>query len=249
MSGQRTGRPPEAGCEGSPGSAGDRCLVVAIDGSAGSGKSTTAAAAAARLGFRHLDSGAIYRAVTRALLDYGLSGAALDAVTPDELAALAVDVRWTEQDMEVRTGGLPVPEQALRSERVTAVVSQVAAIPAVRAHLLELQRTAARGPGLVAEGRDMGTVVFPDAEVKVFLDAHPRERARRRLLQRGIRPHAAEIEAEAVRLTRRDQRDASRSVAPFLQAGDAVLLDTTGLDPAAQTDAIVRLVEAARGRG
>ena len=246
VGGRGVGRSSAARCEESPDTSGNRCLVVAIDGSAGSGKSTTAAAAAARLGFRHLDSGAIYRAVTWALLASGRSGPTLESVTPDELSDLGIDVRWRDRDMEVRTGGQPVPDEALRSERVTALVSQVAALPAVRAHLLELQRTAARGPGLVAEGRDMGTVVFPKAEVKVFLDAHPGERARRRLLQRGVRPDAAEIEAEAARLTRRDRRDASRTVAPFLRAGDAVLLDTTDLDPAAQADAIVRLVEAAR---
>ena len=231
------------GQEDSSDSERSRCLVVAIDGSAGSGKSTTAAAVAARLGFRHLDSGAIYRAVTLALLDSGASDSTIESVTQDDLLKLEVDVKWGEQGMDVWSGGRPVAEKALRSERVTATVSQVAAVPAVRAHLLELQRTAARGPGLVAEGRDMGTVVFPDAEVKVFLDADPRERARRRLLQRGIRPDAGEIEAEAARLARRDRRDASRSVAPLLQAGDAVLLDTTGLDPADQTNAIVRMVE------
>ena len=225
---------------------GSRCLVVAIDGSAGSGKSTTAASVASRLGFRHLDSGAIYRAVTLQLLESGRIGV-LESVTPEELSDLAIDVKWRRQGMEVWCGGHAIPEEALRTERVTAMVSQVAAVPAVRAHLLELQRTAARGPGLVAEGRDMGTVVFPRAEVKVFLDAHPRERARRRLLQRGIRPDAAKIEAEEARLTRRDRRDASRSIAPFLRAGDAELLDTTALDPAAQTEAIVRFVEAARG--
>ncbi len=240
------GSSPTGGHEDSPDSEYHRCLVVAIDGSAGSGKSTTAAAVAARLGFRHLDSGAIYRAVTLALLDSGASDSTLGSVTQADLSELEIEVRWREQGMEVRTGSRPVAEKALRSERVTAMVSQVAAVPAVRAHLLELQRNAARGPGLVAEGRDMGTVVFPEAQVKVFLDAHPGERARRRLLQRGIRPDAAEIEAEAARLTRRDRRDASRAVAPFLQAGDAVLLDTTDLDPVAQTNAIVRMVEAAR---
>ncbi len=241
----RAARSPAGGTANSCDAIGDRCLVVAIDGSAGSGKSTTAAAAAARLGFRHLDSGAIYRAVTLALIESGRSGSALEHVTRGELSGLAIDVKWREQGMEVWAGGRQVAEEALRSDRVTALVSQVAAVPEVRAHLLDLQRSAARGPGLVAEGRDMGTVVFPRAEVKVFLDAHPTERARRRLLQRGIRPDAAEIKAEAARLTRRDRRDASRSIAPLLQAGDAVLLDTTALDPAAQADAIVRLVEAA----
>ena len=244
----RIGRSSVGGLEDFRDAPGHGCLVVAIDGSAGSGKSTTAAAVAARLGFRHLDSGAIYRAVTLQLLESGRSGVAWERATPDELSDLGIDVKWSGQGMRVRAGGRPVREEALRSERVTAMVSQVAAIPAVRAHLLELQCTAARGPGLVAEGRDMGTVVFPGAEVKVFLDADPRERARRRLLQRGVPPDPAEVEAEAARLTRRDQRDASRSVAPLLRAGDAVLLDTTDLDPAAQTDAIVRLVKAARSR-
>ena len=241
-SGGSSGRTPA----GSGQADGDRCLVVAIDGSAGSGKSTTAAAVAARLGFRHLDSGAIYRAVTLALLESGHIDSNPGELNRAELSDLAIDVKWGAQGMRVWAGGRAIPEEDLRSERVTARVSQVSAISRVRAHLLGLQRNAARGPGLVAEGRDMGTVVFPDADVKVFLDAHPDERARRRLLQRGVRPGASEIRAEAARLTRRDRRDASRTVAPLLQAGDAVLIDTTALDPAAQTNAIVRLVEAAR---
>ena len=240
--GESSGRAPAS----SGRTAGDRCLVVAIDGSAGSGKSTTAAAVAARLGFRHLDSGAIYRAVTLALIESGLIDSDPGELGRAELSNLAIGVEWGARGMRAWAGGRAIPEEALRSERVTARVSRVSAIPRVRAHLLGLQRTAARGPGLVAEGRDMGTVVFPDAEVKVFLDAHPDERARRRLLQRGVRPGAAEIRAEAARLTRRDRRDASRSAAPLLQAGDAVLIDTTDLDPVDQTNAIVRLVEAAR---
>ena len=222
------------------------CMVVAIDGSAGSGKSTTAASVAARLGFRHLDSGAIYRAVTLGLLDAGLGGAAAGEVTPDQPAALDIDVRWSGGEMEVWMGGAAVPEEALRAERVTAMVSQVSAVRSVRAHLLALQRSAATGPGVVAEGRDMGTVVFPEAGVKVHLDADPGERARRRILQRDGRvPDDDEIEAEANRLTQRDARDSSRAIAPLLIADDAVQLDTTDLSPAAQTEAIVRLVRAA----
>ena len=226
------------------------CMVVAIDGSAGSGKSTTAAAVAARLGFRHLDSGAIYRAVTLGLLESARAAADLEGVTPAELFGLRIEVKWRSGEMAVRAVGRPVPEEALRAERVTSMVSRVSAIPAVRAHLLELQRTAAAGPGLVAEGRDMGTVVFPRAEVKVYLDADPRERARRRILQRdGRTPAAAEIEAEAARLEKRDEKDASRATAPLLPAADAVQLDTTLLKPTAQVDAIVRLVTAARRHG
>ncbi len=222
------------------------CMVVAIDGSAGSGKSTTAASVASRLGFRHLDSGAIYRAVTLGLLDAGPGGAAAEGVTPDQLAALDIDVRWSSGEMEVWMGGEAVPEEALRAERVTAMVSKVSAVGSVRAHLLALQRSAAVGPGLVAEGRDMGTVVFPEAGVKVHLDADARERARRRILQRDARaPGDGEIEAEAARLRQRDAHDSSRTIAPLLLADDAVRLDTTDLEPAAQTEAIVRLVQAA----
>ena len=231
---------------GGRGRAAAGCMVVAIDGSAGSGKSTTAASVAARLGFRHLDSGAIYRAVTLGLLDAGLGGAAAGEVTPDQPAALDIDVRWSGGEMEVWMGGAAVPEEALRAERVTAMVSQVSAVRSVRAHLLALQRSAATGPGVVAEGRDMGTVVFPEAGVKVHLDADPGERARRRILQRDGRvPDDDEIEAEANRLTQRDARDSSRAIAPLLIADDAVQLDTTDLSPAAQTEAIVRLVRAA----
>ena len=231
---------------GGGGRAAAGCMGVAIDGSAGSGKSTTAASVAARLGFRHLDSGAIYRAVTLGLLDAGLGGAAAGEVTPDQPAALDIDVRWSGGEMEVWMGGAAVPEEALRAERVTAMVSQVSAVRSVRAHLLALQRSAATGPGVVAEGRDMGTIVFPEAGVKVHLDADPGERARRRILQRDGRvPDDDEIEAEANRLTQRDARDSSRAIAPLLIADDAVQLDTTDLSPAAQTEAIVRLVRAA----
>ncbi len=233
--------------EGDGAAPGRACLVVAIDGSAGSGKSTTAAAVAARLGFRHLDSGAIYRAVTLGLLEVRPGDAAPHRVTPAELAALAIDLKWLGGRAEVWALGDRIRDEDLRSERVTALVSRVSAIPAVRACLLDLQRSAAAGPGLVAEGRDMGSVVFPKAEVKVYLDADPRERARRRILQRGTRsPGPAEIETEAARLGRRDERDSSRSVAPMRRAEDAVVIDTTGLDPAEQIDRIVRLARDAR---
>lgn len=221
----------------------DRCIVVAVDGSAGSGKSTTAAAVARRLGFRHLDSGALYRAVTLALLESERGCEDVESVTPAELDALGIGLEWRHQTMHVRIRGTLVPDEALREPRVTSAVSGVSAVPLVRDHLLELQRSAAAGPGLVAEGRDMGTVVFPSAEVKVYLDAELGERARRRLLQRGRRrPPPDEIDAEAARLERRDQRDSTRAVAPLTHAEGAVTVDTTELDPPGQTEVIVRLV-------
>lgn len=234
-------RNPRGRSTGASGASG--CIVVAIDGSAGSGKSTTAAAVASRLGFRHLDSGALYRAVTLALLDADPGCGDVEAVTPTELDALGIGIEWRSGTMRVRIRGRLVPDEALRAPRVTAEVSRVSAVPEVRDHLLELQRSAAAAPGLVAEGRDMGTVVFPAAEVKIYLDAEIRERARRRLLQRGnAEPSADEIEAEGTELERRDQRDSKRAIAPLVHAEGAVTVDTTELDPSGQTEAIVQMV-------
>lgn len=218
------------------------CVVLAIDGSAGAGKSTTAAAVASRLGLRHLDSGAIYRALTWALLESERGIEDAEQVTREELRALEVALDWSAGAMGVRIRGTRVPERALRAERVTASVSRVSAIPLVRAHLLDLQRAAAQPPGLVAEGRDMATIVFPNAHVKVYLDADVRERARRRILQRvGDEPGAAEIDAEAARLTGRDVLDSTREVAPLTRAEGAITVDTTHLDPVAQTDSVIDL--------
>lgn len=222
----------------------DRCIVVAVDGSAGSGKSTTAAAVARRLGFRHLDSGALYRAVTLALLESERGCEDVEGVTPAELDAIGIGLQWHDRTMQIRIRGTLVPDEALRESRVTSAVSRVSAVPLVRDHLLELQRSAAAGPGLVAEGRDMGTVVFPSAEVKVYLDAELRERARRRLLQRGRRqPWPDDIDAEAARLEGRDQRDSTRAIAPLTHAEGAVTVDTTELDPPGQTELIVQLAQ------
>lgn len=167
-----------------------------------------------------------------------------------ELEALGIDVRWGGAGMEVWIRGVRAREADLRADRVTTAVSRVSAVPNVRAHLLDLQRSAAQGPGLVAEGRDMGTIVFPQADVKVYLDADIRERARRRILQRGRAvPKAAEIEAEAERLRARDEWDSSRDVAPLLKAADARRLDTTELDPATQIERIVSMVQSSGGAG
>jgi cytidylate kinase len=146
--------------------------------------------------------------------------------------------------LDVRLGTHPA-EPAIRSERVTAQVSRVAAMPEVRAYVNELLRAIARDGGVVMDGRDIGTVVFPDAEVKVFLVADPTERARRRLLERGreVTPEAVRMEAGA--LTTRDRRDSTRAVAPLAQAPDAVPLDTTRLTFDEQVARVVTLVRQA----
>ena len=222
------------------------CVVVAIDGPAGAGKSTTARAVARKLGFRHLDSGALYRAATHALLNAGWTAENSAAIAPHDVAGLQISAGWDGEEMHACLDGRRLADETLRASPVTALVSQVSAAPAVRARLLAVQRDAAQGPGLVADGRDMGTVVFPRAQAKVFLIADVDERARRRLLQDGIAaPSPAQVAEQAERLAERDRLDASRQAAPLAQAADATPLDTTAMGFAAQVDAIVSLVEAA----
>jgi 3-phosphoshikimate 1-carboxyvinyltransferase len=221
--------------------------VVTLDGPAGSGKSSTARAVAARLGYLHLDSGALYRAVTLALLESGRPEAEWARVTVAELDAFGIALESGPQGLRVRVGE-GYPEAGLRSTAVTDRVSAVARIPAVRDWLLGAQRATGRKGGVVADGRDMGTVVFPGAEVKIFLEADLEERARRRLLETGGASEGEALHREAEKLSARDESDRSRTVAPLRPAADAVFLDTTHLDFEAQVDRVVALVRE-RGGG
>jgi cytidylate kinase len=208
--------------------------VIAIDGPAASGKSSTAALVARRLGWAHLDSGALYRAVTLAALDNldereGVSGERWSAQQIVALAEeLPVRLVLVGDVFRPEVAGVDV-EVAIRSDRVTRRVSEVAAIREVRNWVNVQQREAvlAHRSGVVVDGRDIGTVVFPDAPVKVFLTASPEERARRRLAQRGGRIDPAELRRETDALAARDLADATRPVAPMKPAADARLLDTT----------------------
>jgi cytidylate kinase len=216
--------------------------VVTLDGPAGSGKSTTAREVARRLGYRHLDSGALYRALTVGLLLKGVP--VEDWENLDEADLRALDVRMLPKPggFEVRVGDRVV-DQELRSPEVTAHTSSLSALPAVRGCLLDLQREAGAHGALVADGRDMGTVVFPDAEVKVYLVAGLEERARRRILQRGgAQPDQEAVAHEAGVIAERDRRDSSRALSPLRRPEDAQLIDTTGMDFDDQVDAVVSLV-------
>ena len=216
-------------------------IVVTIDGPAGSGKTTTAGAVARRLGLPHVESGALYRALTLAGLDQGTRFAG------QQLVALArsLPVRFalTEAGFRTEVAAADVSE-AVRSERVTARVSELSAIPEVREWANgEVRRAVAEHPrGAVLDGRDMGTVVFPDAGVKVYLTATAEERARRRLLQEGRTVDERGVAEEAQLLTARDRADQSRVVAPLMPAEDAVVLDTTGMSFEEQVATIVELV-------
>jgi cytidylate kinase len=216
--------------------------VITIDGPAGSGKSTTAREVARRLGFRHLDSGALYRALTVALLEAGIPEEEWEKLDVSDLDRFHIRLQPRESDFLIYLGDRPL-EAELRTPQVTALVSPLSALPAVRGWLLSRQREAGAFGSLVADGRDMGTVVFLDAQVKVYLVADLSERARRRFLEREQRdPTAGENSEEEELIRIRDKRDSERSHAPLTQPEDALLLDTTDLAFDQQVQAILDYV-------
>ena len=212
-----------------------RTSVIAIDGPAASGKSSTAQMVAEKLGFLHVDSGSLYRAATAAILrrekdaSKWTEQSVLDAARPVDLRA-------------ARTSFYPVLEgraieDEIRDKDVTRHVSRVAQMPRVREWVNAKVREAAESKDVVIDGRDMGTVVFPDADLKIFLVADARERALRRLRQRGTPASQQVLDDETIRIRERDERDAKQTVA----AADAVTIDTTGLNQAEQVEQIVSL--------
>lgn len=228
-------------------------MIVAIDGPAGSGKSTTAAEVARRLGYLHVDSGAFYRALTYALIQAGTPEDRWDGLTTEELDQLEVRGERRdgdtgserEADIRIRVAG-EIVEEELRSSDVNSCVSHVARIPAVREWLLGRLRDLALNADVVVDGRDIGTVVFPDAGTKVFLVADPEVRATRRLAQQGVEdPDRDTLLEEVNRLRDRDRQDSEREVAPLRAAADAVTVDTSALTFEEQVGAITELV---RGR-
>jgi CMP/dCMP kinase len=220
--------------------------VIAIDGPAASGKSSTAKRVARRLGWAHLDSGALYRAVTLAAIDRlsdgERSGQRVVALAEELPVRLVLDGSRFRPEV----AGVDV-ERAIRSERVTAQVSTIAALPDVRTWVNARQReaVAAHPTGVVVDGRDIGTVVFPEAPLKVFLTASAEERARRRLVQRGQAPDDAQLQHESRALEARDHADSRRPVAPLRAADDAEVLDSTRLSLDEQ---VAHVVVLAHGR-
>jgi len=210
-------------------------IVIAIDGPAASGKGTIAAGVANELGFRYLDSGSLYRLVALKALRNGI---ALEDEARLAEAAATLEVEFDHGG--VTLGGADATDD-IRSETVSAAASQVAVYPGVRRALLSRQQAFRQSPGLVAEGRDMGTVVFPDAAVKVFVTASAEERAKRRhkqLIAKGI---SVTMDGLLRDIRERDARDATRAAAPLRPAHDAVILDTTDLTIDAAISAVLDL--------
>ena len=215
---------------------------MTLDGPAGSGKSSTAKEVARKLGFRHLDSGALYRALTFALLDRGVPEDRWRTLSEADLRDLRVSITPTDDGFDVRIGSRVVAEE-LRDPEVTEAVSRLASLPPTRGCLLELQRSAGRKGRLVADGRDMGTVVFPDAEVKIYLVADLEERARRRLREAGsLSPGRGDLANQISSIAERDRRDSDRPISPLRMPEGAHLIDTTLLGFDEQVDAVVALV-------
>ena len=215
-------------------------MIITLDGPAGAGKSSAARALAARLGWCYMDTGAMYRAVALTALERGIP---LDDSA--RIAALAEQIRIEFRDGRVNVDGRDVSTD-IRTERITAATRPVADAPPVRDAMKRIQRQMAEGLDVVTEGRDQGSVVFPRADLKVFLTATPEERARRRHQEEIRRGEPSTLAAVLESQSRRDDGDCSRPVGALKQADDAVLLETDGLSADEVVQRLVEMVEACR---
>jgi cytidylate kinase len=214
--------------------------VITLDGPAGAGKSTVAKALASRLGYRYLDTGAMYRAITWKALDQGVSledDASLTALAE----ASRLELRPDPAEMRVILDGYDV-SAAIREPRISQAVSYVARVPGVRRAMVDLQRQIGQGGALVAEGRDMAMVVFPDAALKIYLDASPRERARRRASDLAAAGHPADILALEQEIAKRDHLDSTRADSPLTRSGAHTAVVTDDLTVDEVVDKIIDLL-------
>jgi cytidylate kinase len=211
-------------------------LIIAIDGPAGAGKSSVARAVAAKLGFRYLDTGAMYRAVALAALERSI-----DPHEPDRITELAQNLDIDLSDGCVSLDGVDVTDR-IRERDVTEIVPAVSAVAGVRNAMARHQRAAAGGGDVVIEGRDIGTVIAPDADLKIFLTASLEERARRRCVQLGLECDAQTLERMSRSIAARDAADSTRAASPLEAARDAVVVDTSGLSLEEVVDRIIALV-------
>lgn len=218
-------------------------LIVAIDGPAGAGKTTVSRLLARRLGYRYIDTGALYRGVAYEARSAGV-GSGDDAQLAELCRNLKLELVTAEDGLRLLSNDLDITE-AIRTPDITILASAVSARPVVRKHLLEVQRDMGRRQNVVVEGRDMGTVVFPDADVKFFLDASPEVRALRRFRELKDRSDQ-NLETVEKDMRSRDRNDASRRLAPLKPAPDAVIIDATDLTAEAVVERMIAVIEAIR---
>ena len=218
----------------------EKTYRIAIDGPSGAGKSTISRRVASELGILYVDTGAIYRAVGLHMLRAGVDPSDADAVVP-MLSSVAVRLVYDERGQRIFLGDEDVSD-LIRTPDASRAASQVSAHPVVREFLLEMQRNIAKNSNCIMDGRDIGTVVLPDAELKIFLTADAEDRARRRMLElneRGTPQSFADVLRDMIE---RDERDKNRPTAPLRQAEDAILLDTTGNELQDSIDAVLKIV-------
>lgn len=215
--------------------------AIAIDGPAGAGKSTIARAVAKKLGFIYVDTGALYRAIGLAVLQQGGDTSDAQIVVP-ALEQMNIQIKFVDGEQHVYLNERDVSTEIRRNE-VSMAASNVSAIPAVREFLFDLQRSFAEKSNVVMDGRDIGTVVLPHAQIKIFLTATPEERAHRRFLELTEKGQKVEFESLLEEVRQRDYNDSHRAIAPLKQADDAILVDTTGNEMQESIDQMLNIIE------
>ncbi len=220
-------------------------MKIAIDGPAGAGKSTLSKAAAKRLGFVYIDTGAMYRAIGLAAVRRGIDTTDAEGVK-SVLPEVEVSIKHSDEGQLVFLNGEDVSTE-IRLPEISVAASNVAVIPEVRLKLVELQRSLAKSTDVIMDGRDIGTYVLPDAEVKIFLTASVEERAKRRLLELVEKGVETDLEAVKADMEYRDKNDSGRAFAPLKAAEDSILLDNTNLTIEEMTERICQIAESKRG--
>lgn len=215
-------------------------ISVAIDGPSGAGKSTVARAAAAKLGYVYVDTGAMYRAIGLAVCRRGISGDDIAGIVAT-LPTVELAIRYQDGEQHILLCGEDVSD-AIRTPEIAKYASQVSAVPEVRAFLLETQRNMAKNGNILMDGRDIGTVILPDAPVKIFLTASDEARAQRRYLELCEKGQQVTFDQVLHDIRQRDLQDSTRAVAPLKQADDAVLLDTSDISLEQSIEAVLRII-------
>lgn len=218
-------------------------FIVAIDGPAGSGKGTITKQVGERLGLINIDTGAMFRCVTLNMLEKGIQVEEENKIK-EMLAQIEMDLK---ENGEIFLNGKDVTKR-IRENDINHFISPISMIPMVRQKLLELQRKMAEGRNVIMEGRDIGTVVFPNADVKIYLDASPEERARRRVQQNQEKGMLTSYEDVLKSIKNRDEKDKTREIAPLRQAEDAIYMDSTNMTVEEVTNEIVKIVKARQGK-